>query len=278
MIARQSDKDKEERDTEMSTESSNEPTSRAWRISKETAAVIAGIGTLLSGIAAIGLHFRDPPQTHETASAQPEQHPLGGISKPQDDRKARPHTPLSLPRRETTPPSSETKPPARAYNEKYINTDAVRAKDKPNISVFVRLPEPSPLNALQNAVQRSLRQRGDNVVSIFREPFAKEDLDIQLFQGNPTLAKRLELRKYCDMVLLGLVTFRGPPQDQNHSGLYMREAILNLHAISADTGEVLDDIEITAKGRGLDADASTGDALQALEGNIEEKVREWARI
>jgi hypothetical protein len=245
----------------MSTESSNEPSSRAWRISKETAAWIGGIGAFLSGIAAIGFHFREPPQIPETARTQSEQPPHEETDKPKDDHQ-----------------QHVAKPPAPAYNEKYIDTDVVRAEDKPNFSVFVRLPEPSPLNPLQSAVQRSLRQRGDNVVSIFREPFAKEDLDIQLFQGNPTLAKRLQLRKYCDRVLLGVVTFRGPPQDQNHSGLYMREAILNLHAIAPDTGEVLDDIEITAIGRGLDADASTRDALQALEGNIEERVRGWDRI
>lgn len=258
----------------MSTESSNEPTSRAWRISKETAGWIGGIGAFLSGIAALGLHFRDPSQTREPPSAQSEQHSPGGTGTGRETAAPPAEAPSAI----DDPGKAKKKLPAPAYNEKYINTGAVRAEDKPNFSVFVRLPELSPLNPLQSAVQRSLRQRGDNVVSIFREPFAKEDLDLQLFQGNPTLAKRLELRKYCDMVLLGVVTFRGPPQDQNHSGLYMREAILNLHAIAPDTGEVLDDIEITAKGRGLDADASTRDALQALEGSIEERVREWARI
>jgi len=246
---------------------------------KASASWLSGVGGLLTGVAAVGtliltgvvtLLIKKPAET-TTPPAENSKQVEEPIVRVPDSAPTAP--PVQVPAEPQPAPRPRPKPPVVAYNEKYLDTNAVPAKDRTNLSVFVRLPVPSQINTVQGVLQRSLRERGDNVIALFRDAFSSENLDLQLFEGNPTLAKRLELRKYCDKVLLGVVRFAGPAENQSHSGLYMREAILNLHAIAADTGELLEDIEISAKGRGPDEDASTRDALRALEGSIEERIK-----
>lgn len=173
------------------------------------------------------------------------------------------------------------RPPARpdpvlSFKQKYIDAGARAERGKVTYSVLIRAPHESSVNALQDAVQRAVRSRGIHVLSLFRSQFSRDELDLQLFPGNAALAERLELHKHCDVVILGIGGFSGPAQNQDMSGLYMREAVLNLHAIAAKTGEQLGSLKVTAKGRGLDPDSSSVDAMQKLEQRVEEQVTGWS--
>lgn len=160
-----------------------------------------------------------------------------------------------------------------AYIDRYIDRRAGTVSGAANVAVRLMGSQDADSASLASAVNRALRDRGFNVVPLFKPAFAQEGLDRELFQGSPSLAQRLDLAKHCDSVLLGVVRMASPPR--NASGLFLTEMVLDIREISSATGSVTDQIEIREKGGALDAQASVIAALDKLAGSVESRLADW---
>jgi hypothetical protein len=129
---------------------------------------------------------------------------------------------------------------------------------------------------LEDALREALSKRGFSVIPFFREPFKHEGLAQKLYDGDPELAGRLMLRQHCDSVLLGVLRFSGPAE--NVDGLYIREAVLDIHAIDPATGQVVNALKLRQKGGGSTAELSTVNAMIRLEEEVETSLSEWSWI
>jgi hypothetical protein len=77
-----------------------------------------------------------------------------------------------------------------------------------------------------------------------------------------------------DSVLLAEFRFAGPAQ-RDQGGLYIREGVLEVHAIDPSSGEVRKVLEIREKGGGATAEQSSENALTRLEESIENDLSGW---
>jgi hypothetical protein len=192
--------------------------------------------------------------------------------------------PASRPGSSTTPkaPASGPSPkgePAQAAvfsdYDKYIDSHAYRVAGKLNVAVAVHSLPGFDAAPLEGAMRRALNERGFSVIPIFRERFETDGTGQRLFDGDPSLATRLKLQKHCDSLLLGTLRFVGPAQAVE-GGLYIREAVLDIHAIDPSSGEVLHSLEIREKGGGANAELSTVNALSRLEEKVANSISEWS--
>jgi hypothetical protein len=161
--------------------------------------------------------------------------------------------------------------------ERYINASAPRVAGTLNVALALRgLPGHSP-GSLEGAMQRALIDRGMSVIPLFRESFQKEGLERRLFLGDATLAGALKLREHIDSVLVGELRFVGPAQLVS-DGLYVREAVLEVHAIDPASGRVMHTLEIREKGGGANAELSSVNALERLEEKVQASISEWTWV
>jgi hypothetical protein len=158
--------------------------------------------------------------------------------------------------------------------EKYIDPSARRSVDKKNVAMTVLEYDGADVESLVGAARRALKERGYNVMPLFRAAFAKGEIGRALFSGNASVAHRLELRKRCDTVLLGRLRLVGPVSNLN--GLFSSEWALDLRAISPATGSVTDERQIKEKGDGATPDASKADAVHKLEESLALQLAEWS--
>lgn len=172
------------------------------------------------------------------------------------------------------PQALKTLPKGPTDLEKYIDSSAHGSEDKKNVAVTVLEYADMDVSPLQDAAQRALRERGYNVLPLFRASFSKDEIGRTLFTGSSAVATRLELRKHCDTVLLGRLRLVGTVSNVN--GLYISEWALAIRAISPETGSVTDEMELHEKGGGTTPAASKADAIRRLEQSVELQLTQWS--
>jgi hypothetical protein len=166
--------------------------------------------------------------------------------------------------------------PARKFQlAKYVNTGAARIAGSLNVAISVRELSGTNTAPLEAAIRRALDNRGYSVIPLFREAFQRDGLAQQLLDGDPSIANRLKLQQYCDAVLLGVVRFVGPAQAVA-GGMYIREAVLDIHEIDPLSGHLGPALEIREKGGGTNERLSTENALDRLENEVATSLREWS--
>jgi hypothetical protein len=158
---------------------------------------------------------------------------------------------------------------------RYIDPSSERVPDQPNVALHMLPIEGFEVTGLQDAASSALIDLGYHVPALFRKHFTSDGLDKELFRGSPMLAKRLRLKERCDVVLLGEVRLNAPNNLQN---LFITEATMYLHRISVDSGAIVDDQVIRAKGSGLNANTSAASALRELEESLKQQLAEWTLI
>jgi hypothetical protein len=126
-------------------------------------------------------------------------------------------------------------------------------------------------------MQSALRDRDLAIVPIFRERFRSDGLQKRLFNGDPSLVTSLKLQQHCDSVLIGVLRFVGPAQLVD-GGFFIREAVLDVHAIDPVTGRVKESLEISEKGGGASAELSTVNAIARLKEKVEASISEWSWV
>jgi len=173
--------------------------------------------------------------------------------------------------------SGETHPPhARAFPlDEYIDRGVHRVGGSLNVAVAVQ-GAPNA-KALLDALHRALIEREMSVVPLFREKFRQDGTAQRLFGGDAGLAANLKLRDYVDSVLLAEFHFVGPAQAVQ-GNLYIREAVLEVHAIDPASGEVRKVLEIREKGGGATAEQSSENALTRLEQSIANDMSGWVWV
>jgi hypothetical protein len=156
--------------------------------------------------------------------------------------------------------------------EDYIDRGVHRVSGSLNVAVVVQgAADTAPL---LSAMHRALIDRDMAVVPLFREKFRRDGTAQRLFAGDAALATSLKLRDYVDSVLLAEFRFAGPAQHVQ-GGLYIREGVLEVHAIDPSSGEVRKVLEIREKGGGSTAEQSSENALTRLEESIENDISGW---
>lgn len=174
-------------------------------------------------------------------------------------------------------PQSVKHPPVNAPDTAiYINSGVFKIAGKLNVAVSIQGLSGTDVAPLETSVRNALGDRGYKVVPVFTAEFTHAGMGRQLFDGDPSLAARLKLQRYCDTVLLGMLRLVGPAQ-QVANGLFIREAVLDIRAIDPVSGDVIGQtLEISEKGGGADAQLSTENALERLKNSVEGSVREWS--
>jgi len=249
---------------------------RPRRASGDTATWVGSIVAALTLIVgAVGIyveHGDSQPQRDETPSSpHAAQSPPPSSESPRDAMSPAPHVePVRIIKPIQTP-----KPDALVASP-YIDTQVRRQDGRVNVAVQIVTLPGSELAPIEGAAARALRERGYNVLPLFRERFAHDGLDQKLFNGDASLTRSLQLRRYCDRVVLGAVRFQGPAQHVGQ-GLFIREAVAVFRLIDPETGQVTGrELEIPVKGGGADAAASTADALRTLAEQIPMEVSAWS--
>src|SRR5262249_55144829 len=117
--------------------------------------------------------------------------------------------------------------------EQYIDRGVHRVAGTFNVAVAVQgLPNSTPL---LEAIHRALIDRDMSVIPLFRAKFQQDGTARRLFGGDAGLAANLKLRDYVDSVLLAEFRFVGPAQ-LVQGDVYIREAVLEVHAIDPSSG------------------------------------------
>jgi hypothetical protein len=156
--------------------------------------------------------------------------------------------------------------------EQYIDRGVHRVAGTFNVAVAVQgLPNSRPL---LEAMHRALIARDMSVIPLFREKFRQDGTAQRLFGGDAGLAANLKLRDYVDGVLLAEFRFVGPAQ-LVQDGVYIREAVLEVHAIDPSSGEIRKVLEIREKGGGASAESSSENALTRLEEEVQNNIAGW---
>lgn len=182
----------------------------------------------------------------------------------------------------TPPPRPQPRPQPNPYSyiDRYIDRAASGVAGKTNVALHIIDPiidaNGRAMLPIEGAAQSVLRERGVHVVPLFRQRFAQDGLDRELFRGSTSLASKLQLNKHCDSVLLGVVRIEGPPRSVQ--GLVITEAAFSLRKISAADGTVGGEWIIREKGGGADAESSAANALRRLEDSIRTQMAEWTLI
>jgi hypothetical protein len=159
-----------------------------------------------------------------------------------------------------------------AFIERYIDRNSRRVAGMSNVAV--RLIESGDANSesVASAMDRALRDRGFNVVPLFKPEFGREGLDRQLFDGSPSLALRLELAQHCDSIVIGSVRMVRAPRSAG--GMYITEMALQLKQISA-AGIQMNQAQVQEKGGALDASSSVSAAIEKLAASAEATMAAW---
>jgi len=108
---------------------------------------------------------------------------------------------------------------------------------------------------------------------VFRPSFLQDGLAAHLYEGDPSLARRLDLARSCTTVVLGQVAIAREPQ--NIGGLFIAELVADLRQISPGTGSILDEIDLRVKGGGLDRTSAISAASEKLASSIEAHLASW---
>ena len=177
--------------------------------------------------------------------------------------------------RPDTPPAR--KPPTVSSFDaaKYINAGTSRIGGKLNVAVSVQGLSDSDTRPLEIAIRSALDSRGYRIVSIFTTEFQHAGMGQLLYDGDPSLVGRLGLRRYCDVVLVGVLRFVGPAQHVA-PGMFIREAVLDIRPIDPVSGSIGTPLEVSEKGGGTSEQLSTENALDRLKNSVESSVREWS--
>jgi hypothetical protein len=169
--------------------------------------------------------------------------------------------------------SQQSRSKARAFPlDDYIDRNVHRIAGSLNVAVAIQgLPSSSSVAA---ALRRALSGRGMAELPLFKEKFRQDGTAQRLFAGSAALAGDLKLREFVDSVLLAEFRFVGPAQAVE-GGLFIREAVLEVHAIDPSSGEVRKIQEIREKGGGATAELSSENAVTRLEEAVEGNISEW---
>lgn len=160
-----------------------------------------------------------------------------------------------------------------AFLDRIIDRNSRRVAGAANIAVRLIESPGTDSASVSSAVNRALRDRGFNVIALFKPAFAQEGFDQALFEGNSSLAKRLQLAEHCDSLLLGVVRIVSPPRSAG--GMYITEMALDIRKISPVTGSVVDQLEVREKGGALDARSSVAAAVDKLASSTESQLVAW---
>jgi len=158
---------------------------------------------------------------------------------------------------------------------KYINVGTSRIGGKLNVAVSVQGLADSDTRPLEIAIRSALDSRGYRIVSIFTTEFQHAGLGQRLYDGDPSLVGQLGLKRYCDVVLVGVLRFVGPAQGVA-PGMFIREAVLDIRPINPVSGSIGTPLEVNEKGGGASEQLSTENALDRLKNSVESSVREWS--
>jgi hypothetical protein len=161
-----------------------------------------------------------------------------------------------------------------AFIERYIDRGTGRVAGMSTVAVRLMESNDANSDSVASAMDRALRDRGFNVVSLFKPAFGSEGLDRQLFEGSPSLARRLDLPEHCDSVVIGSVRMVMAPRSAG--GMYITEMALQLRQISS-TGSRLGQTEVREKGGALDARSSISAAIEKLAESAEAELAAWPR-
>jgi len=161
---------------------------------------------------------------------------------------------------------------AAAFRSRYVD-EAARAVPGA-IDYCIRVTDArSNVEEIESALRQGLQARGFRVLPVFKPEFTSEGLAQQLFEGGPTLTKKLALARSCDVILLGHLRTTRSPQDI--SGLVLTEVALDLRTISPTTGLVDDEVQFRQKGGGLNAGAAFDDAVRKVKKDVKQQAQHW---
>lgn len=260
--------------------------------------VITGLVTAIAGFLGIFLRNDAPPQNisnyygdvtsdHSQNSGGRSQNRVDGgirdsavtmapantVIAPKTEARAvtAPATPLVV-------PEAPSAPRVRApdLSRKYIDSAVQRVAGTMNVAVsFIGLTDQAA-DVLDEAMQRALGERGMSVIPLFRTAFSADGANRRLFDGDAALASALKLKDHVDSVLIGELRYNGPAQVVN--GLYLREVVLEVHAIDPSSGEVRKRLQVRGKGGGANEELSSQNAIDRLEQEVETNISEWIWI
>jgi hypothetical protein len=162
-----------------------------------------------------------------------------------------------------------------AFVDRYLDRRTRKIAGTNNVAVRVLPAASVDVSPIVTAISRALRTRGFSVLPVFNDRISADGLDSQLFEGSPSLVERLDMASFTDSAVLGRIRL-GAANSVN--GLFVTETSLDLRQISARTGEVMDQIEVRAKGGGLTSEASLGKSINELAQNIGTELVTWPRL
>jgi hypothetical protein len=170
-----------------------------------------------------------------------------------------------------------SRPSVASPYERYIDPGVHRVAGTLNVAVALQGLPGFPAGPLKDAVHRALIDRGMTVVPLFRELFMRDGTARRLFAGDASLAAGLKLREHVDSVLLAELRFVGPAQSMG-DGLYIREAVLEVHAVDVSSGEIRKVLEIRGKGGGANEELSSINAVDRLQEQVEANIAGWVWV
>jgi hypothetical protein len=110
---------------------------------------------------------------------------------------------------------------------------------------------------------QALTAKGMTVASVFRPAFARDRLNQQLFEGDPSLAQRLALHDVCEGIVVGVLGIT-IARSSDAEGMYTARASLRVRLITASSGSVAEEFVLSSLGAGFSEDAARMQATERL--------------
>jgi hypothetical protein len=93
------------------------------------------------------------------------------------------------------------------------------------------------LAPIADALERSLREKGNDVVPLFRDAFDDDGLAKEIFQGSDVLIRELELSRFVHDVYVAHVVIEEQPAKVS-DGLYIGRASVTVRRVAAKSGTI----------------------------------------
>ena len=147
-----------------------------------------------------------------------------------------------------------------AYVDRYVDRSVERVPGVKQWALLIIDADDQTLPPLTTMAREALTTKGASLVPVFRPLFERE-MAGQLYRGDPSLARRLSLDRYCDGVILGKVSGE-TSQDANMQGMITARLSVSIRLVSASSGSIQTEFRVDEKGGGFSIQAAKTKAAE----------------
>ncbi len=158
--------------------------------------------------------------------------------------------------------------------DQYVNTAVVNRKETKEAAILILEEEEDSLSQMEGVLAALLAKRGvEPVQSLFKPAFVREGHFRELFTGDWTYAKQLQLAARVDYILLGLerVAYSSNPQ---FDGLLTANLGLELKCLDVISQRVCGTKTINVQGAGFTKTAALEIAVENIKPQLDSYIRE----